>query len=280
MARALTDPNIDFVVVATPTSTHLSIVTSSLKAQKAVFCEKPVASSVDEIKLCYDEAEMAGKPLFSAFQRRFDPSIASVKKHIQTGAIGKLHVIKTCSRDSQSPSRDYILNSGNTGIFGDSAVHDIDLVCWLAGETPSTVYATGHAFIPYIKEAGDVDTVAITLRFPSGLIAIIDMSRHAVYGYDQRVEVFGENGMAVVQNMQPTTTVHWDKNGLHGPRLEDFFPTRYQEAYKRELEHFVSVVEGKTQLLYHRNDAILTLKVAEACAESNRQGQAIPFHFD
>lgn len=275
MKLAVEDPNVDFVIVATPTKTHSAIVTSSLRAKKAVFCEKPVANSVEETHACYDEAEKARKPLFCAFQRRFDPSMGSIRQRILDGSIGKVHMIKTCSRDGQMPGPEYVRTSG--GIFHDSTVHDIDMVCWLAGEAPSTVYATGHAFIPYIKEAGDVDTVAVTLKFPSGVIGIIDQSRHAVYGYDQRLEVFGEKGMLVTENVRPTTTIHLDGSGIHGDRVEDFFPTRYREAYKRELDHFADVVEGKAELLHQRKDAILTMQVAAACAESNHQGQVIPF---
>ena len=274
--KALEDPDVDFVVIGTPTHTHGTLVMSSLKAKKAVMCEKPLASTVAEVNACYDEAEKAGRPLFCAFQRRFDPTLASIQKCIQQGEIGKIHVIKSCSRDSQTPSREYVITSG--GIFWDSTVHDFDMVCWLAGEAPSTVYASSHAFIPFIKEAGDVDTIAVTLKFPSGIIAVIDQSRHAVYGYDQRLEVFGENGMLVADNKQPTTTIHLDESGIHGARMEDSFQTRYLQAYQRELEHFADVVEGKADLLHKRKDTLLTMQLAAACNESNRQGKVIDFN--
>jgi myo-inositol 2-dehydrogenase/D-chiro-inositol 1-dehydrogenase len=274
--KALEDPDVDFVVIGTPTDTHGRLVMASLKAKKAVMCEKPLASTVDEVNACYDEAEKAGRPLLCAFQRRFDPTLSSIQKRTQQGEIGKIHVIKSCSRDSQTPSQEYVRSSG--GIFWDSTVHDFDMVCWLAGETPSTVYASGHAFIPFIKEAGDVDTVVVTLKFPSGKIGIIDQSRHAVYGYDQRLEVFGENGMLVAENKQPTTTIYSNAAGIHEDRIEDSFQVRYLQAYQRELEHFADVVEGKADLLHKHKDTLLTMQLAAACNESHRQGKVIDFN--
>lgn len=183
----LKDPSVDAVIVTTPTNQHEQYVHSALTARKAVFCEKPIATSEKAITECYDLAERVERPLFCAFNRRFDHGMCSLRNQVKTGKIGQLYQIKTTSRDSPLPSIAYLKIS--RGIFHDCAVHDIDMVCWIAGEEPSGVFAQGSAFDPEIGALGDVDTVAIVLKFPSGIIASIDLSRHSTYGYDQRLEV-------------------------------------------------------------------------------------------
>ena len=175
------------MIITTPTDQHEYYVRKSLSAGKAVFCEKPVAANLKDITECYDLAEKVKKPLFCAFNRRFDPNIRSVREQAKGGKIGKLYQIRTTSRDSPLPSIAYLKISN--GIFHDCAVHDIDEVCWIVGEEPCSVFAQGSAFDPEIRAIGDVDTVAIVLKFPCGVIASIDLNRHSQYGYDQRLEV-------------------------------------------------------------------------------------------
>ena len=177
----------DAVIVTTPTNRHEEYVRAALLAKKAVFCEKPVAGNRKSIADCYDLAAEKKLPLFCAFNRRFDPGMRSVKEQVQAGKIGKVYQIRTTSRDSPVPTLEYLAIS--YGIYHDCAVHDMDMVCWVLGETPCGVFAQGTCFDPNIKTVGDVDTVAIILTFPSGVIATIDLSRHSPYGYDQRLEV-------------------------------------------------------------------------------------------
>lgn len=181
------DPSVDAVVVTTPTDQHEHYVRTALAAGKAVFCEKPVAATQRAINECYDLAEKVGKPLFCAFNRRFDAGMSALRQKVKDQEIGKLYQVKTTSRDSPLPSIAYLKIS--RGIFHDCAVHDIDMVCWIVGEEPCGVFAQGSAFDPEIKAIGDVDTVAIVLKFPSEVIATIDLNRHSQYGYDQRLEV-------------------------------------------------------------------------------------------
>ena len=183
----LSDPEIQAVVVATPTFTHEEFVTQALKAGKAVFCEKPIAEQIEQVALCYDEAERAGKPLFCAFNRRFDTSMARIQAKVADGEVGKVHVIKTTSRDSPLPSIEYLKISG--GMFHDTAVHDLDMICWILGEEPETIHTMAHSHTPAISDLNDVDTIIITMKFPSGALSMTDASRHSTYGYDQRVEV-------------------------------------------------------------------------------------------
>ena len=181
------DPEVDGVVVATPTDSHEYLVRKALQAHKAVFCEKPVATDLSRIKECYILAEEVGRPLFCAFNRRFDVSMSRLQSQVRDGAIGKVYQIKATSRDSPLPSMAYLKISN--GIFHDCAVHDVDMACWVVGERPVSVFAQGSAFDPEIGAIGDVDTAAIVLKFPSGVLASIDISRHSQYGYDQRLEV-------------------------------------------------------------------------------------------
>ena len=183
----LKDPEVQAVVVTTPTFTHEGYVRKALEAGKAVFCEKPIAADMKDIASCYDAAARTNLPLFCAFNRRFDPGMSKVQQQVKEGKIGQIYQIKTTSRDSPRPSIDYIKIS--YGMYHDCAVHDIDMVCWVLGEEPVGVMAQGVAFDPEIKAVGDVDTIAIILKFPSGVLATIDLSRHSSYGYDQRLEV-------------------------------------------------------------------------------------------
>jgi myo-inositol 2-dehydrogenase/D-chiro-inositol 1-dehydrogenase len=181
------DPNVDAVVVATPTDQHESFVRTALTAGKAVFCEKPIAATKQAIGKCYDLAAKVNRPLFCAFNRRFDAGMSTLRQKVRDQQIGTVYQVRTTSRDSPLPSMSYLKIS--RGIFHDCAVHDIDMVCWIVGEEPCGVFAQGSAFDPEIEAIGDVDTVAIILKFPSRVIATIELNRHSQYGYDQRLEV-------------------------------------------------------------------------------------------
>ena len=182
----LADPEVHAVVVATPTFTHEDYVRKALEAKKAVFCEKPIAGNTKDVASCYDAAAKVNRPLFCAFNRRFDPGMSKIQQQVKEGKIGQIYQIKTTSRDSPRPSIDYIKIS--TGMYHDCGVHDIDMVCWIVGEEPVGVMAVGVCFDPEVKVIGDIDTVAIILKFPSGVLATIDLNRHSNYGYDQRLE--------------------------------------------------------------------------------------------
>ena len=175
------------VVIASPTDTHEFYARAALKSGRSVFCEKPVAGNIKDTAACYDEAAKMNTTLLCAFNRRFDPAMFNVQAQVKAGKIGQLYEIKTCSRDSPRPLNSFLKISG--GMFHDCGVHDIDLVCWIAGEEPVGVFAMGSVFDEDIKDMGDVDTIAIMLKFPSGVLATINLSRHSSYGYDQRLEV-------------------------------------------------------------------------------------------
>ena len=183
----LADGELQGVVITVPTKFHESYVKRALQAGKAVFCEKPLAYDLAGVVNCYDIAEKKGLPLYCAFQRRFDPAMSRLREQVVNGKIGKIYLVKSTSRDATKPPVEYLKTSG--GMYHDTAVHDIDMLCWIVGEEPVTVFAQGSVFDPEIAGVGDVDTIAITLKFPSGVLAILDLSRHSSYGYDIRLEV-------------------------------------------------------------------------------------------
>ena len=186
-STVLADSELDAVVITTPTKYHESYVKRALSAKKAVFCEKPLAYNLADVVHCYNIAEKHGLPLYCAFQRRFDTGLSKLRNQVVEGKIGKVFQVKPTSRDARKPSAEYAKFSG--GMYHNMAIHDIDLLCWMLGEEPVGVFAQGTTFDPEIQSVGDVDTIIITLKFPSGTLAVLDLSRHSSYGYDQRVEV-------------------------------------------------------------------------------------------
>ncbi len=205
VADAVSRDEIDAVIVATPTDAHEDCVMAALAAGKPVLTEKPLARHVSQIDACFRLAEQRGLPLFVAFQRRFDPSFAELVRAVHAGQIGQLQFIRSVSRDNPIPSVDYLRISG--GIYHDCVVHDLDMICHLAGEPPIELTAFGSSFINEIGELDDHDNVVATLSFASGLLASIDVNRHSIFGYDQRLEAFGSQGMLLAENQHRTSVL-------------------------------------------------------------------------
>jgi len=257
-------------LIATPTFTHEDFITGSLSSGKAVFSEKPISQDPSGTARCYQRAADVEKPLFCAFNRRFDPSFASVRDRVMKGEVGHVSRIKTVSRDSPLPSLDYLKISG--GLFHDCAVHDIDLITWTLGELPHTVYCAATSLIPEIGAIQDVDSAVITLTFPSGTIAQVDLSRFSIYGYDQRLEVFGPLGMLDVKNETPNNSVFSRENGSQEDPIYYSFPSRHCDGYRIELEHFLDVVQGKVEMSVTAEMTSAVSKIADACEESVKSG--------
>lgn len=268
------DDRVSAVIVCAPTFEHEAIVRAALANGKAVFCEKPISQEENGTKACYEQAEKAGKPLFCSFNRRFDPSLQSMRERALAGEVGTVHVVKTCSRDSPLPSAEYLAISG--GMFHDCAVHDIDMICWLlGGKFPVSVYTVAHAHIDVIRSLGDVDTVVIAMKFDDGTLATIDLSRFAAYGYDQRVEVFGNKGMLVSENQRPTELTSLTGQGTSQDVIKYSFPQRYAESYVAAMEHFLDVVQGKAKISVSKTDTLNVSAIATACEESYRTGKPV-----
>jgi myo-inositol 2-dehydrogenase / D-chiro-inositol 1-dehydrogenase len=212
---------------------------------------------------------MAGSrvPLLMGFNRRFDPHFAGLKARIDAGSIGSVEMVQITSRDPAPPPREYIPASG--GLFRDMAIHDFDMARWLLGEEPVEVYAAGSVLVdPYFAECKDVDSALITLRTGSGRLCVISNSRRAAYGYDQRIEVHGSRGMVAAGNEREDLVWVADATGTHLAKLENFFLERYAAAYRRELDHFLDVIEGKAAPLIGAEDGVRALELAEAARTS------------
>lgn len=242
----LDDPEINAVMICSSTNTHSPISIEAIHAGKHVFCEKPIDHDLSKIKEVMQALEGSGLKYQVGFNRRFDHNFEAVHNAVAAGKIGKPHIIKITSRDPQPPSAEYAAVSG--GMFLDMTIHDFDMVRYLAGCDAEEVYVQSAVLVdPAIGEAGDVDTAVITLKMENGAIAVIDNSRKAVYGYDQRAEVFGSGGMIATANDAPSTAVLSNENGVTGEKPLYFFLERYMESFSREVRLFVDAIENNKE---------------------------------
>ncbi|KAI6650757.1 hypothetical protein LOD99_7808 [Oopsacas minuta] len=275
MSTILEDPKLHMIVVTTPSFTHEQYIIAALHKNKAVFCEKPLAPDNQRVEQCYELSEKMKVPLYCAFQRRYDPGFRRIRDQVRQGAIGKVYVVKTCSRDSPVPSLEYLKSSGR--IYHDCAVHDLDMVCYVLEDIPCSVYVKSHAWDPEIAAIKDDDTAVIVLGFKSGVIAIIDISRHSAYGYDQRLEVFGEKGMLKSENPREDEVETYSQKGVTLGKCHYSFPTRYEYAYQQELDEFIECILDPTrEMLSGKKDTLLATRLAEACEESLRKKAEVP----
>jgi myo-inositol 2-dehydrogenase/D-chiro-inositol 1-dehydrogenase len=242
----LDDPQIEAVVICSSTDTHAQVMEDAAAAGKHIFCEKPIALDLARIDHALEAVNNARVKLQVGFNRRFDPSFKRVRDMVATGELGAPHILRITSRDPQPPPLSYVKVSG--GIFLDMTIHDFDMARYLIGSEVEEIYAAGSVLVdPAIGSVGDIDTAVITLHFTNGTLGTIDNSRQAVYGYDQRVEVFGSKGMALVANKTPDEVVHSDADGVHSARPLYFFVERYTEAYVEEMREFIQcILEDKT----------------------------------
>ena len=241
----LADPDIDAVAICSSTDTHARIVIEAARAGKHIFCEKPIDFDLAKIDVALEAVKKAGVKLQIGFNRRFDPNFRKVRSMIAEGKIGTPHIIRITSRDPAPPPLSYVKVSG--GMFLDMTIHDFDMARYLSGSEVEEVYtAAGVMVDPAIGEAGDVDTAVITLRFASGAIGTIDNSRKAVYGYDQRVEVFGSEGMVQAHNNTPDNDVYFNAEGVHAARPLYFFLERYMESFVVEMQEFIRSIREDT----------------------------------
>lgn len=236
------DKRIEAVIICSSTDTHTQMIEEAAAASKHIFCEKPIDVDLARIDRALAAVEEAGVKLQVGFNRRFDPNFRRVRELVAAGRIGEPHVLRITSRDPEPPPIEYVKVSG--GIFLDMTIHDFDMARYLIGSEMEEVYATGGVMVdPAIGAAGDIDTAVITLRFENGVIGTIDNSRQAVYGYDQRVEIFGSGGMVAVSNRAPDSAVVSDAQGIHGPLPLFFFVERYIDSYIAEMKAFVECIQ-------------------------------------
>jgi myo-inositol 2-dehydrogenase/D-chiro-inositol 1-dehydrogenase len=239
----LDEAAIDAVVICSSTNTHTQIIQESAAAGKHIFCEKPIDYDLKRIDETLAAVAKAGVQLQVGFNRRFDPNFRKVHELVAAGKIGNPQVLRITSRDPAPPPVEYIKISG--GIFLDMTIHDFDMARYLMGSEVTEIFAAGGVMVdPKIGEAGDIDTAVITLWFENGAIGSIDNSRQAVYGYDQRVEVFGSEGMVSVSNNTPDTHVYSGREGVSSSRPLYFFLERYTASYLAEMQEFIDCVKN------------------------------------
>jgi myo-inositol 2-dehydrogenase/D-chiro-inositol 1-dehydrogenase len=268
------DPAIGAVVVAAPTDTHVPLIVAAVKAGKAVFCEKPIDVDLERARSCWREIAPHRPRLMMGFNRRFDPSFRALRERLQRGEIGRLELIIITSRDPAPPPLAYIRSSG--GLLRDMTIHDFDMARYLAGDI-NQVQAFGANLVdPKIAQLGDIDTCTVSLRSKSGALLQINNSRRCVYGYDQRIEAFGERGMLQAGN-QRATSVEYSGESHTAARdpILNFFLERYADAYRAELAAFIQSLEEGAALTPDFADGLEALRLALAAEDSLRSHQIV-----
>ncbi len=268
------DPEIDAIVIASSTNSHVKFIQEAARVKKDVFCEKPIDTDLKRIKETLEIVKKEGIKLMIGFNRRFDRNFKRIREIVSTGQIGIPHIIKVTSRDPALPPIEYIKGSG--GMFFDMTIHDWDMVSFQAGSEVEEVYATGAVLIdPEVGKAGDIDTVAVILKLKNGALGIIDNSRQAVYGYDQRVEVFGSKGCAIADN-EPSNTVRlYTAEKTKEDNIPYFFLERFMDAYSAELQFFLECLFNNKEPSPGGKDGLQNALVAIAAQKSYEENRPV-----
>lgn len=273
----LDDPAIGAVVVCSSTDTHARIVEEAAEAGKHIFCEKPIDHDLCKIRRALAAVEKAGVKLQVGFNRRFDANFARVRRAIVDGEIGEPQLLHIISRDPGPPPIEYVKVSG--GIFLDMTIHDFDMARFLIGSEVEEVYtAAGVRVDPAIGEAGDLDTAIVVLKFSNGVIGTIDNSRQAVYGYDQRVEVFGSGGGVRVDNNYPNTAVLSGAAHVRRDLPLNFFMDRYTDSFLAEMRAFVDAVLDDTATAVTGYDGLAPVVMGLAARKSYDENRPVSLH--
>jgi myo-inositol 2-dehydrogenase/D-chiro-inositol 1-dehydrogenase len=273
-AAVLGDDEIEAVLICSPTPTHAEFTEAAAKAGKHIFCEKPIDLDPARVTRTLEVVEGSGVRLQVGFNRRFDPTFARLRQAVVDGEIGDVHLVKVVARDPSPPPPEYVRDSG--GMFLDMTIHDFDMVRFLSGSEVEEVHAFGAVLVdPAIGEAGDVDTAVVTLKLASGALAVIENSRRAVFGYDQRIEVFGSRGGVEALNESPCQVRLRTKVGERAENPLYFFLERYQRSFVAELEAFFAAIREDRQTPVTGRDGLIPLLIGAAAARSMRENRPI-----
>ena len=268
----LDDPEINAILIGSPSVEHASQLIECALAGKHIFCEKPIALDPEIIRNALAEVDKSGVKFQVGFNRRFDPNFSAVQHQVASGALGDPHIIRITSRDPAPPPSEYVAGSG--GMFLDMTIHDFDMARFLSGSEVTEVHAYGTVLVdPEIGKAGDIDTAVISLKFANGALGIIENSRKAVYGYDQRVEVFGSKGTAMADNNTPTSMVVYNKSGTIRDKPLYFFLERYEAAFIDEMKAFVNAIQEDKTTAVSGKDGLAPVLIALAAQESLKRGK-------
>ncbi len=271
---------VDAVLIASSTNTHVDLITASAKAGVPVLCEKPIDLDIKRVEHCRKAIAGTGVPVQIGFNRRYDPSHRAVREAVHKGEIGPLELLVITSRDPGLAPVSYLKVSG--GIFRDMVIHDFDLSRFILGEEPVEVFATGSVRVdPEVGKLDDVDTAMVVMKAKSGALVHINVSRRAVYGYDQRVEAFGAKGMVQSDNLRASTLTRANAKitGAKAPLLH-FFIERYTKAYLDELDEFITVVRKGEKPSVDFEDGRRALILANAAGESLKSGRSVKVRYD
>ena len=270
----LDDPEIDAILIGSPSAEHAPQMIECAEAGKHIFCEKPIALDPEIIRNALAEVDKSGVKLQVGFNRRFDPNFSAVQHQVASGALGDPHIIRITSRDPAPPPAEYVAGSG--GMFLDMTIHDFDMARFLSSSEVTEVHAYGAVLVdPEIGKAGDIDTAVISLKFANGALGIIENSRKAVYGYDQRVEVFGAKGTAMADNNTPTSMIVLNESGTIRDKPLYFFLERYKTAFVSELQAFVDAIREDKPTLVSGKDGLVPVLIAMAAKESLKTGKPV-----
>lgn len=268
------DPEIEIVLICSPTDTHAIFIQEAAKVKKQIFCEKPIDIDLNRIKKTLKIVEENGVKLMIGFNRRFDRNFKRIHELIVSGEIGTPQIVKITSRDPSPPPIDYIKVSG--GIFLDMTIHDWDMARFQSHSDVEEVYATGAVLVdPKIGEAGDIDTAAAILKFKNGALGIIDNTRQAVYGYDQRVEVFGSKGCLIADNEATNTVRIYNAECTSVDKIPSFFMERYMNSYYSELKYFFDCIAKNGDPKPNGEDGLKNVLVALAAQKSLEENRPI-----
>ena len=268
------DKSIDAVILCTPTDLHADQIELFAENGKAIFCEKPIDLDAGRVRACLDVVAKTNANLMVGFNRRFDPHFMALKAAIDAGQIGTPEMGVIVSRDPGAPPAEYIKRSG--GIFRDMMIHDIDMAVFLMGSLPDSVMATGSVLTdPEIAGLGDFDSASAILIWEDGRQVTISNSRRAVYGYDQRIEIHGAEGMVQAHNERPVNIEIAKHTGYQTAPLHDFFMTRYVAAYANEIDAFISMITGEKPDIPTGQDGLNALVIADCAVQSADSGEVV-----
>ena len=271
---AIDDLGVDAVVIASATPTHVDLLTRAVRAGKAVLCEKPIDLDLARVDRCWTNIAALNPTVMVGFNRRFDPSFREVHERVAAGDIGRLEQLTIVSRDPAPASRDYLATSG--GLFRDMTIHDFDIARFFLGEVVEVYAAGANLVADYIAELGDIDSAVVVMRGADGALCHITNSRRSVFGYDQRLEAFGSDGMLSVENQHPTSVRHFNATQTEAAsEYLNFFLDRYTPAYRAELDHLITSMEHGSQPSPGFADGREALALADAALESLRTGRAV-----
>ena len=266
--KIFSDKSVDIVFISSPTNTHIKFIEEAMKNKKTIFCEKPLDLNINKIIKTFKKVKKVKPKIQLGFNRRYDPGHFSIKKGLDRNKIGKLEKIIITSRDPSPPSMSYLKSSG--GIFRDMMIHDFDLCRFYLGKDEiDQVHAFTSSFEPFYKRIKDHELAVVTMKSKRGVICVITNSRHCSFGYDQRIELFGKNGMLISGNKKENSTEYFNSSQTNSQKpFLNFFIERYNDAYNLQLKELILLHKNKIKSRSTFKDGYLALKLANAAYKS------------